>query len=1061
MHLFDKGDGLSWDNNELTRVRQLHTKELGSAVEFLGSPSLADYLGLSPVESLHLPVPLNVILVGFAGDGNAGVNITLPELEDWFSHLDHILPHTRIDHSELSCQEDGQCAGLVHGQFHPTPMPSHVHLNFTCNVVLVRRRAVVDTFERAIAAFSRPVDPAIETGMQQVDASKMEAFVDHFIGALGLESSYSVLLLNPTWHVEEPVYGYRMGVSSEELQLVKGQQERLRATITAHRDPEPVLPPHHRAANWNSQPSWMGSGQVGSKFWEKDASFDSEMWVKTVEAYLKAEEAQRRVLLQAAGKERGAAAVVHMTRLLARPNCAMGAILRTDLLASWEVAAEMLHSQFHTLHPACDCLVNTWVGTKGRWALLDLTAGGKDWGPALGGDGTVHHHTLPHVHDMFGELKKMKDDMRVESAREVGSSEQQLQESLAQARSSRLPSVANRHHHAFMLKKQAMRRMAAAQAAAPGADLDKQRQADEEEERAWRRQHQVVLLQAELDLLEEWAMRFCANRADPPKTCGTWKDEVTALRSTLAKLHGAAGAEVTYELFRDHKWDIFGLESEDILDEHPDMLDEMELAQHALLGELSGLISRAIRHVIAPPTASWAARRTSTGTGPSTPLPAPPNGGSDVAHPPAPGIAFSASAHAAGHHAHGSGARHTTAAPFAYHVEFHVHVISDMSRATQNNNGDGTLRLPFDLQAYQHAVESLKMNSQTFKFNVRWLNLHDEPALASGMAAATRTTLQEIPSTEDFFDEMERVYVDSRELAATLRRQFPPTKRQLQREEMAGRQHHVALTIPHRDVFVFVLQLERDTAVLLDEHYNARALEDMVLVVANSARRDEHPTGMMCGGTLVARPISPLKEALAATLRHLGGVLPPHLGYNPRAHQVTHDWLWSVGAHPLSFTSTGAAYTTMQRDALARSYLLDALDTSVEAVNSAIAMLMRATPSAKLYQHIKGRQSNARDMLRKFSDVVGVWRAAVSTAYSLDYQTAMEYVRSLEADVNQMAILAHTVANMVEPSVCSGHVVDRVGLLVPVTYLGSALVTLAALAWAVLPRLFAKKAKAS
>lgn len=71
-------------------------------------------------------------------------------------------------------------------------------------------------------------------------------------------------------------------------------------------------------------------------------------------------------------------------------------------------------------------------------------------------------------------------------------------------------------------------------------------------------------------------------------------------------------------------------------------------------------------------------------------------------------------------------------------------------------------------------------------------------------------------------------------------------------------------------------------------------------------RRDEHPTGMMCGGNLVARPISPLKEALAATLMHLGGVLPPHLGYNPRAHAVTHDWLWSVGAHPLSFTSTGA-----------------------------------------------------------------------------------------------------------------------------------------------------------
>ena len=70
-------------------------------------------------------------------------------------------------------------------------------------------------------------------------------------------------------------------------------------------------------------------------------------------------------------------------------------------------------------------------------------------------------------------------------------------------------------------------------------------------------------------------------------------------------------------------------------------------------------------------------------------------------------------------------------------------------------------------------------------------------------------------------------------------------------------------------------------------------------------RRDEHPTGMMCNGALMSRPLSPLKEALAATLQFLGGVLPPHIGYNPARKQVTHDWLWSVGAHPLSTSSTG------------------------------------------------------------------------------------------------------------------------------------------------------------
>ena len=68
---------------------------------------------------------------------------------------------------------------------------------------------------------------------------------------------------------------------------------------------------------------------------------------------------------------------------------------------------------------------------------------------------------------------------------------------------------------------------------------------------------------------------------------------------------------------------------------------------------------------------------------------------------------------------------------------------------------------------------------------------------------------------------------------------------------------------------------------------------------------DEHPSSITCNGVLVSRPLSPLKEALAAVLTYLGGVLPPHLGYNAQRKQVTHDWLWSVGSHPLSVTSTG------------------------------------------------------------------------------------------------------------------------------------------------------------
>ncbi len=62
----------------------------------------------------------------------------------------------------------GLCSGLVHGTLRPEPVTSYVHLNFSCNIILTRKQTVVSTFERAIHTFSRPIDPEIEMGAQQV-----------------------------------------------------------------------------------------------------------------------------------------------------------------------------------------------------------------------------------------------------------------------------------------------------------------------------------------------------------------------------------------------------------------------------------------------------------------------------------------------------------------------------------------------------------------------------------------------------------------------------------------------------------------------------------------------------------------------------------------------------------------------------------------------------------------------------------------------------------------------------------------------------------------------------
>lgn len=73
------------------------------------SPNMASFLGLQRVDALHMPVPLSFVFVGLSGDGNMHANISAVDLQDWFAHLDHVLPHARVELSDIDCQSDGEC----------------------------------------------------------------------------------------------------------------------------------------------------------------------------------------------------------------------------------------------------------------------------------------------------------------------------------------------------------------------------------------------------------------------------------------------------------------------------------------------------------------------------------------------------------------------------------------------------------------------------------------------------------------------------------------------------------------------------------------------------------------------------------------------------------------------------------------------------------------------------------------------------------------------------------------------------------------------------------------
>lgn len=53
------------------------------------------------------------------------------------------------------------------------------------------------------------------------------------------------------------------------------------------------------------------------------------------------------------------------------------------------------------------------------------------------------------------------------------------------------------------------------------------------------------------------------------------------------------------------------------------------------------------------------------------------------------------------------------------------------------------------------------------------------------------------------------------------------------------------------------------------------------------------------------------------------------------------DWTWSTGCHPFSSTGWGSELSQLHRDALARSYIVTALDESIAVVNEAIEILAK------------------------------------------------------------------------------------------------------------------------
>ncbi|CAA2969714.1 uncharacterized protein LOC105161979 isoform X1 [Olea europaea subsp. europaea] len=312
-------------------------------------------------------------------------------------------------------------------------------------------------------------------------------------------------------------------------------------------------------------------------------------------------------------------------------------------------------------------------------------------------------------------------------------------------------------------------------------------------------------------------------------------------------------------------------------------------------------------------------------------------------------------------------------------------------------------QLPLDLKSLMDGLSSLVLPSQKVMFSPHLLPLSEDPALAMAFSVARRAAAVPLLLVNGTYRKTVRSYLDSSILQHQLRRLNDHASL-----KGSHAQSRSTLEIP---IFWFI----HGDALLVDKHYQAKALSDMVIVVQSEPSSLE--SHLQCNGRSLLWDLRrPIKAALAAVSEHLAGLLPLHLVYSQAHETAIEDWIWSVGCHPLSITSQGWHKSQFQSDTIARSYILTTLEESIQLVNSAIHLLVMERTSEQTFKLF---QSQERDLVNKYNYVVSLWRRISTVTGELRYTDALKLLYTLEDASKGFADYVNLTLSSLRPIHCT------------------------------------------
>ncbi|XP_022157070.1 uncharacterized protein LOC111023880 [Momordica charantia] len=309
--------------------------------------------------------------------------------------------------------------------------------------------------------------------------------------------------------------------------------------------------------------------------------------------------------------------------------------------------------------------------------------------------------------------------------------------------------------------------------------------------------------------------------------------------------------------------------------------------------------------------------------------------------------------------------------------------------------------LPVDLKALMDGLSSLLLPSQKALFSQTMLPLSDDPALAMAFSVARRSAAVPLLLVNGTYRKTIRTYLDSSIL-----------QYQLQRLDHSHKGTNAPLMSTLEVPIFWFIHAE---PLLVDKHYQAKALSDMVIVVQSEISSWE--SHLQCNGkSLLWDMRKPVKAALSATSEHLFGLLPLHLAYSPSHDTAVEDWIWSVGCNPFSITSRGWHVSQFQSDTIARSYIITALEESIQLVNSAIHRLLMERTTEKSFKPFHSQQ---RELVKKHQYVVSLWRRISNLIGEMRYIDAIRLLHVLDEASKGFADQVNTTLALLHPIHCS------------------------------------------